>query len=121
MRISQIILRVSDLQQSVDFWSNRFGLTVSMSGGAFAFLEGGGVNLVLNQIDDRPDDSSLTEVVFEFDDVRTSHSELAERGVPFEVDLRPVTADGERELWASHFRDPDGHLASVTGWVGSDG
>jgi hypothetical protein len=27
-------------------------------------------------------------------------------------------ADGERELWATHFTDPDGHLASIVGWVG---
>jgi catechol 2,3-dioxygenase-like lactoylglutathione lyase family enzyme len=120
MRVSQIILRVSDLQRSVDFWSGTFGLTVSMSGGAFAFLDGGGISLVLNQITQRPDDPSLTEIVFEFDDVGTSYSELAERGVPFEVELRPVTVDGNRELRAAHFRDPDGHLASVTGWVSSD-
>jgi catechol 2,3-dioxygenase-like lactoylglutathione lyase family enzyme len=119
MRIGQVILRVSDLERSTVFWSETFGLAVSMSGGAFAFLDGGGVSLVLNRVDQLPEDSSLTEIVFEFDDVRASHSELAERGVPFEVELRPVTADGERELWAAHFRDPDGHLASVTGWVRS--
>lgn len=119
MRIGQVILRVSDLQKSIGFWSETFGLGVTTSGGAFAFLDGGGVSLVLNQIDETPEDTSLTEIVFEFDDVRVSHSELVERGVPFEVELRPVTADGKRELWAAHFRDPDGHLASVTGWVRS--
>lgn len=117
MPISQIILRVSDLQKSTEFWSETFGLALSMSAGAFAFLDGGGVSLALNEIDERPDDASLTEIVFEFDDVRAAYSELVGRGVPFQVELRPVTADGGRELWAAHFRDPDGHLASVTGWI----
>ena len=120
MRISQIILRVGDLQESIDFWSETFGLELKMSAEAFAFLDGGAVSLVLNQIDEPPLDESLTEIVFEFDDVRASHSVLAERGVPFQVELRPVPTDGNREVWAAHFRDPDGHVASVTGWVESE-
>ena len=58
-----------------------------------------------------------TEIVMEFDDVRAAYEELSGRGVPFEIELRPVTSDGERDLLAAHFRDPDGHVASVTGWV----
>jgi hypothetical protein len=91
-----------------------------MSSGAFAFLDGGDLTLVLNQIDDVPEDRSLTEIVLEFDDVEAAHAELTERGVPFEVALRPVTTAGDRDLLAAHFRDPDGHFASVTGWVDSD-
>lgn len=120
MRVGQIILRVSDLQASIDFWSKTFGLELSMSAGGFAFLDGGGVNLVLNRVDEAPPDGSLTEIVFEFDDVRSAHAALIERGVPFEVDLRPVMADEDRQLLAAHFHDPDGHLASVTGWISSD-
>ena len=84
---------------------------------AFAFLDGGGIGLTLNQVDPRPDDASLTEVVIEVDDVRSSYAELSARGVPFEVELRPVTSDGQRDLLAAHFHDPDGHAASVVGWV----
>jgi hypothetical protein len=28
-----------------------------------------------------------------------------------------VTTAGDRTLHATHFRDPDGHFWSVTGWV----
>lgn len=117
MRIGQIILRVADLARSLAFWSEQVGLDVATTAGPFAFLDGGGVSLVLNQVDNPPEDSSLTEVVFEFEDVRPAFAELDGRGVSFEVDLRPVTSDGDRDLLAAHFYDPDGHLASVTGWV----
>lgn len=117
MRIGRIILRVADLDESVAFWTEKVGLESSARGGTFAFLAGDGVQLALNQVEQRPDDESLTEIVFEVEDVRASYDELLARGVPFEVELRPVTTDGSHELWASHFRDPDGHLASVTGWV----
>jgi catechol 2,3-dioxygenase-like lactoylglutathione lyase family enzyme len=117
MRIGQVILRVSDLDRSLGFWADTFGLTLVMRSGTFASLDGGGIELMLNEFADRPDDDSLTEIVFEVEDLRSAHSELASRGVPFEVEPRAVTSDGSRELWAAHFHDPDGHLASVVGWV----
>ena len=117
MRLEQLILRVSDLDASIAFWTGKVGLELAGRGGTFAFIDGGGAQLVLNQIDERPDDASLTEIVLGTDDVRAAYDELTARGVPFEVELRPVTSDGKHELWAAHFRDLDGHLASVTGWI----
>lgn len=117
MRIHRLILRVSDLDTSVEFWTRKVGLELAGKGGGFAFLDGGGAQLVLNRVDEVPDDSSLTEIVFQEDNVRAAYDELSGRGVPFEVDLRPVTSDGNHELLAAHFRDPHGHLASLTGWV----
>ncbi len=49
--------------------------------------------------------------------MRAAHAEMSARGVPFRTPPRAVTGDATRELWAADFRDPDGHLASVTGWV----
>jgi catechol 2,3-dioxygenase-like lactoylglutathione lyase family enzyme len=117
MHIAQVILRVADLDLSVSFWSETVGFELRMSAETFAFLDGGDIQLTLNQLDPCPVDDSLTEIVIEFEDVRAGYQELAGRGVPFEIELRPVTTDGERELLAAHFRDPDGHAASVVGWV----
>lgn len=119
MRIGQVILRVDDLDRAVDFWTGVVGLSLSMRAGRFAFLDGGSTQLALNQVEERPPDGSLTEVVFEVDDVKLIFGEMSQRGVPFEVELRPVSSDDGRDLLAAHFRDPDGHLASVVGWVES--
>lgn len=118
MRIGQIILRVADMDRSVRFWSTDVGFEVRMRGEAFSFLDGGSIQLTLNQVEARPDDESLTEIVIEVDDVMGSYDELSGRGVPFQVEPRAVMPDGDRELWATHFADPDGHLASIVGWVG---
>jgi catechol 2,3-dioxygenase-like lactoylglutathione lyase family enzyme len=119
MRIAQVILRVSDLDRSVRFWTETVGLDLMNRFESFAFLDGGGTQLMLNEAEGSATDS-LTEVVFETDDVRSAFEMMKGRGVPFEIELRPVTSDGSRELHASHFRDPDGHLASLTGWVAPD-
>ncbi|HZD22561.1 MAG TPA: VOC family protein [Acidimicrobiia bacterium] len=118
MRIGQIILRVADLDESVRFWTAAVGFDLTMKAGVFAFVDGGSIQLTLNQVDDRPADGSLTEIVIEVDDVQSAFSDWSKRGVEFEVEPRAVTSDGDRELWATHFHDPDGHLGSVVSWVG---
>jgi len=117
MKLSNVILRVSDIEVSVAFWRDRVGLDSGWSGGEFAFFDLGSNHLVLNQPQVFQPQVSDTELVFEVEDAMSVISELKGRGVPFEVEPRPVTNDGTRSLLAAHFRDPDGHLASITGWV----
>ena len=80
------------MERSVAFWSGEFGLDVTFSGGSFTFLDGGGTQLVLNEVDALPDDTSQTEIVFEVEDVIATHAEMSDRGVTFEVELRAAEA-----------------------------
>jgi catechol 2,3-dioxygenase-like lactoylglutathione lyase family enzyme len=117
MRLGSVILRVSDIGEAIAFWRDRVGLDLTWAGDEFAFFAVGENRLILNQPLLYEDQASDTEVVFEVDEVHVVIEAMRERGVPFEVEPRAVTSDGERTLFASHFRDPDGHVASVTGWV----
>jgi catechol 2,3-dioxygenase-like lactoylglutathione lyase family enzyme len=117
MKVSNLILRTSDLDRAVEFWSEKVGLPLLGRFEAFAFLDGGSIQLALNGVEGAVEDSSQTEVVLEVDDVNATYSELMGRGVPFEIEPRVVTSDGTRNLLAAHFHDPDGHAASISGWV----
>ncbi|MEX1133638.1 MAG: VOC family protein [Acidimicrobiia bacterium] len=117
MKVSTVILRTSDLDRAVGFWSDQVGLALLGRHEAFAFLDGGSVQVALNQVDREIEDLSMTEVVLEVEDVFASHREMSERGVPFEIEPREVNTDGVRTLLAAHFYDPDGHAGSITGWV----
>jgi len=117
VRLSNIILRVSDLGESVAFWRDLVGLELTWSGDEFAFFAIGENQFTLNKPLAFEDQTSDTEIVFEVEEVHSVIAEMLQRGVPFEVEPRAVTSDGERTLYAAHFRDPDGHVASVTGWV----
>lgn len=119
--LSSVILRVSDLERALAFWRDAVGLPVRGAGGPFAILEAGAVAIVLNRLDPPPGGAegglaAATEVVLEVPDVRAAHAAMKARGVPFRTEPRPVTRQGDRALWACDFRDPDGHLASITGW-----
>lgn len=116
MRIARVILRVSDLPAGIDFWSGKVGLAVTFETPEFAFLEAGQTQLMLNQHDGYTTDA-LTELVLEVDDVTASYESMTARGVPFAVELRAVMSERSRELLAAHFADPDGNVASLTGWV----
>jgi catechol 2,3-dioxygenase-like lactoylglutathione lyase family enzyme len=118
IRLSTVILRVSDLEKSVAFWRDQVGLDLGFASDEFAFFAVGDVQFALNEPEVFRPQTSDTEVVIEVEDVGEAYSAMKERGVPFEVEPRPVTSDGQRTLLAAHFRDPDGHAASITGWVG---
>jgi catechol 2,3-dioxygenase-like lactoylglutathione lyase family enzyme len=118
-RVSSIILRVSDLEVARDFWGGKLGLEAVGGSGAFAFFEGGGCLVALNAAPggDSAAGDSLTEIVLEVEDPRAEYERWSEAGVGFEVPLRTVTEQEGKRLVAAHFRDPDGHLVSLTGWV----
>jgi catechol 2,3-dioxygenase-like lactoylglutathione lyase family enzyme len=101
----------------VAFWRDVVGLDLSFASSEFAFFAIGDTQLALNQPESFWPQASDTEIVLEVDDVQAAFAEMKGRGVPFEVEPRPVTSDGQRTLLAAHFRDPDGHAGSITGWV----
>lgn len=120
-RLSNVLLRVADLQRSLGFWRDKLGLKPLGAFESFAFLDAGGTRIGLNAVapPKEPDGglATLTEIVLEFPDVRAAHAELSAKGVSFRTPPRAVTSDATRELWACDCRDPDGHLVSITGWV----
>lgn len=116
MKIAHVILRVTDMERAVAFYRDAVGFPLLTTSSVFSFFDAGSIRLALN-IGDPPDPSTTTEIVLEVDDVLTVYGDMSERGVSFEVEPRPVTTDGTRELHAAHFRDPDGHLWSVAGWI----
>ncbi len=116
-KISTIILRVADLERSTAFYRDTIGLPLRFGNGAFSFFDGGDIDLVLNRDGDPAAASSTTEVVLQVDGVMEAYRALTRAGASFRVAPRPVTEDGDRQLLAADFRDPDGHLLSITGWV----
>ena len=116
-KISNIILSVTNLNRSVAFYKDNLGMKViSTIPGEFAFLDGGGVTLALRERSEgiRP---GLTEVVFELPDVYTAYESSESRGLSFSTPPRVVTESDAKQLVAADFRDPDGHVLSITSWL----
>jgi predicted lactoylglutathione lyase len=46
-----------------------------------------------------------------------TYAEMKARGVVFTREPFAATTDGSRVLYAANFKDPDGHVLSITGWM----
>lgn len=122
VRAARVILRVSDLNRSTAFYRDRVGLTLQSLNDEFAVFDAGGMVLMLEHLPKPPSSPSaglaaLTEIVFESDDVFLTHAVMERRGVRFKQEPRAVTSDDTRVMYAADFRDPDGHVLSIAGWV----
>lgn len=111
--VSSIMLGVRDLEKSLNFYRDKLGLKVKMQEPQLALLDAGPVTLGLSPGHVRlsPQVNGATELVFQVDNVQTARQALIDRGVVFMNEPRQVTPTH----WASHFRDPDGHLLSIFG------
>lgn len=105
------------MERSLEFLEQLVGLPVLQREKSFSFLDGGSVRIGLNEVAERQHAESDTEIVLVVEEPEEVYAAMAQRGVPFEIELRPVVEHEGRRLVAAHFRDPDGHLWSVTGWV----
>jgi len=122
VRATRVILRVSDLDRSTAFYRDRVGLTLQSLNEEFAVFDAGGMILMLEHLPKPPSSPSaglaaVTEIVLESADVLATHAAMLGRGVQFKQEPRVVTSDDSRVMYAADFRDPDGHVLSIAGWV----
>src|SRR5262249_22980996 len=118
-RIGHVILRVSDLKRSTAFYRDTLGLPLKFAFEGFAFFDAGGITLALNENQSVAGKvSELShEIVFDTADIHAAFAALKSRGVEFTREPRIVTSDATHDLLATDFRDPDGHVLSITGRV----
>ncbi len=111
--VSMIMLGVRDLEKSVSFYRDRLGIDVRQRIPGFAFLDSGALTIVLSEplAKNVSPLAGATEVIFSVNDVRASYEALKNQGVEFSQEPRNVSGP----MWATNFRDPDGHLLTLFG------
>ena len=119
MRISTVILRVSDLSASVVFYRDALGLTLDRETPNFAYFRAGSVTLAVNEAPAEKAGAGdcLTEIALEVADIHAEFARLTAAGVAFLMEPTHVAAEADHDLYAAAFRDPDGHLLSITSRV----
>jgi len=118
LQLKNVMLGVKDLERSVPFYRDLLGFKVTgMVEGEFVFLEvGPGPQLVLRETGGTTA-PGMSEFSFEVKDVRAKYEELKAKGITFSRAPRAVTGNQTHDLFATDFRDPDGHILSITGWI----
>jgi len=116
MKLANVIVLVSDLERSANFYGETLGLKeTGRVPGEFVFFDAGGPSLAIRKTGSEPS-AGTTELSFEVPDILAAY-DLLRAKVAFRVAPRAVTGNKTHDLYATDFRDPDGNLLSITGWV----
>jgi catechol 2,3-dioxygenase-like lactoylglutathione lyase family enzyme len=109
--IGQISRSVSNIEQSVDWYSKQLGLRHLYTYGKLAFFDCGGTRLFLEQHDEPSSESIL---YLRVPDIDIAYEQLQQRGVVFTSAPHLIHRhENGVEEWMAFFDDPDGRTLAI--------
>ena len=112
-RVSILVLGVTDLSKSIEFYQKALGLQVTSRQENIAMISAGSITLLLSETLGRtikPGAGSM-EIVFPVESVSAAQRLLSEKGCTFIRNPAQVTPDS----WRAILTDPDGHMLTIFG------
>ena len=107
-QLTQIAITVSDLARSTAFYRDILGLQFLFDAGAMAFLQCGGVRILLGLAEPGKSISTpATILYFEVDDLAATHAILQSLDVPFLQPPHLIAKMPSHDLWLAVLTDPD--------------
>ena len=112
--IGQIAISVANVDRSVAFYRDTLGLRFLFSAGpTLAFLDAGGVRLMISAPEGEFTPRSSTVIYFRVADLGAAHAAIAARGAPFVDEPHLVAKMPDHELWMCFVKDPDGSAVGL--------
>ena len=113
LQIAQIAINVHDTNRAVEFYRDTLGLKLLFTAGSLAFLDCGGVRLMLTA-PERPEfDHPASILYFKVADIHSAHARLVERKVTTEGEPHLVAKMPDHDLWLAEFRDSEGNIMAL--------
>ena len=107
-QITQIAITVSDLARSTAFYRDTLGLTFLFDAGSMAFLQCGGVRILLGLPEPgKPISTPATILYFKVDDLSAIHADLMSLGIQFLQPPHIIAKMPDHDLWLAILTDPD--------------
>ncbi|HSH44961.1 MAG TPA: VOC family protein [Longimicrobiales bacterium] len=126
--IGQVAVPVHDLERAVRFYRDTLGLELLFEVPKMAFLQCGGVRLMLTVPDDPAFDHPASIIYYRVDDITAASGKLKTLGTRFEAEPHRVADMGDHELWMAFLRDSEDNVLALMSEVpkagegsGSDG
>lgn len=112
--VGQIAVTVSDVDTSLAFYRDALGLTFLFSAGPnLAFLDAGGVRLMLTTPQGAGSVGHNSVVYFKVSGIQAAHQAMVDRGAISERAPQLAATLPDHELWTGFLRDPDGNLVGL--------
>ncbi|PYV60259.1 MAG: glyoxalase [Acidobacteria bacterium] len=112
-QIGQIAINVHDTNRAVEFYRDALGLKLLFTAGQLAFLDCGGVRLMLSPPEKPEFDHPSSILYFKVDDIQAAYDRLVHLGVKIEDQPHVVARMPDHDLWLVEFRDSEGNLMAL--------
>ncbi len=119
-RIGQIAINAHDVERAATFYQQSLGLKLLFKAGpGLAFLDCGGVRLMLT-LPEKPEfDHPSSILYFAVPDIQAAYANMKDKGVDFEDEPHLIAKMPDHELWMVFFRDSEGNLMGLMSEVRS--
>src|SRR5689334_16683339 len=112
-QIGQIAIVVKDVERAIRFYRDDLGLRFLFQAGTLAFLDCGGVRLMLS-LPEKPEfDHPSSILYFKVADIDGAHTAMAGRGVGFIDAPHLIHRAPDYELWMAFFKDTEGNTLAL--------
>ena len=112
--LGQVALTVSNVERSTAFFRDAVGLPFLFAAGpTLAFLDLGGVRLMLSVPERDFTPGSSTVLYLKVADIMASFTALRARGVAFEDEPHFIAAMPDHDLWMTFFKDTEGNTLAL--------
>jgi methylmalonyl-CoA/ethylmalonyl-CoA epimerase len=108
--IGQISIIVQDLQRATAFYRDTLGLPLLFTVPNLAFLDCGGVRLMLSRAETPELDHPSSILYFRVPDINAAYQRLLEMGVKIEAPPRLIAPMPTHDLWMTGFHDSEGNI-----------
>jgi catechol 2,3-dioxygenase-like lactoylglutathione lyase family enzyme len=115
-KVAQIALTTQNLAAAIAFYRDTLGLKLLFEVPGMAFLDAGGIRLMLGEAKLSAPLQNNTYVYFDAGDWRETEAALEARGLKFDRPADIVQRAEGKEHAIRFFRDPDGNALAIMGW-----
>jgi catechol 2,3-dioxygenase-like lactoylglutathione lyase family enzyme len=113
-----VTMIVSDLDRSLRFYRDLLGFTQVERGSRSAVLDYGAGRLLLRRGDNvSQQDTPVVHLNVAVPNVDAAYKELTAKDVTFLHQPRIANRGDRMDMWAAAFKDPDGHVITLTQWL----
>ncbi len=111
--IGQIAVNVRELERALAFYRDALGLRFLFQVPGLAFLDCGGVRLMLSRPDTPEFDHAASVLYFRVADIEAAHAQMVGRGVAFRDKPHKIADMPDHELWMTFFDDTEGNVHAL--------
>lgn len=111
--IGQINIPVHDLDLSVEFYRESFGMKFLFQVPGMAFFDCDGIRILLAVPEDAVSDHPSSIIYFRVEDIHFAADTLRARGVQLTREPHLIAEMPDHDLWMSFFVDPDGNTLGL--------